>query len=280
MVGYTLGLLTRQRFKERAFSFLHNVNDIDSVVEQFWDRHEKNIATWYRKNHSGSDIIISASAEFLLAPAAKRLGVSTLIGTKMNKESGRIKGENCRGDEKVKRLHDAGITAKIEAAYSDSLVDLPLLQLAERAYIVKNNATIRLDEYTPSRGEVFKDLAFLRFLFVGGVNAFLGVVFSYGISHIIQSPLVAFALGYSLSLIVSYFLNSIVTFRRYDFSLRQFGSFVVSYIPNFMVQVVAVYVFISILHVNPLPTYILAVVIAVPVTFLLLSKRTFKGRVE
>lgn len=280
LVRYVLGLTTRKKVKESAFSFLKDVKNTDKVLETFWDKHEKKIAPWYRKNHQKNDIIISASAEFLLAPIAGRLGVGTLIGTKMDKTSGRINGENCRGEEKVLRLKATGFTEGIDAVYSDTLTDLPLLNLAKRPFIVKKNKVMMLGEYKPSPGEAFKDLAFLRFLFVGGVNAVLGVVFSYGASLVLSSPLISFVLGYSLSLVISYFLNSIVTFRRRDFSVRQFCSFIISYIPNFFVQVIVVQVLTSILGMNPLVTYILAVIVAVPVTFLLLSKRTFKERAK
>lgn len=59
------------------------------------------------------------------------------------------------------------------------------------------------------------------------------------------------------------------------FSFNKFGKFCISYVPNFLVQLVAVYVFIRIIGANPLLTYITAVIIAVPVTFLLLSIFTF-----
>jgi HAD superfamily phosphoserine phosphatase-like hydrolase len=280
LARYVLGRTSRKKFKESAFSFLNDTKNVDEVLERFWNRHEKKIMPWYRENHQKTDIIISASAEFLLVPIAERLGVSTLIGTKMDKATGRIHGENCRGEEKVRRLQESGFTGEVDAVYGDTLADLPLLHLAKRPFIVKKNKLITLSEYKPSLGEVFKDLAFLRFLFVGGVNAVIGVLLSYGISLLLQSPLLAFVLGYSLSLVISYFLNGIVTFRRYDFSARQFGSFLVSYIPNFLVQVIAVHVLTSMVGMDPLVTYILAVIIAFPVTFLLLSKRTFKERAK
>jgi HAD superfamily phosphoserine phosphatase-like hydrolase len=278
LVRYVLGLTTRKKFKESAFSFLSGVKNIDEMLELFWSRNEKKIAPWYRENHQKSDIIISASPEFLLAPIAGRLGVDTVLGTKMNKLSGHINGENCRGEEKVRRLREAGLADTIDAAYSDSLADLPLLTLARRPFMVKKNTLVKLEDHKPSSSEVFKDVAFLRFLFVGCINAALGVVFSYVISLMLQDPLIAFVLGYTLSLVISYFLNSVVTFGRYDFSFRQFVSFVVSYIPNFLIQVVVVRVLITMVGLNPLATYILAVLIAVPVTFLLLSKRTFKDK--
>jgi putative flippase GtrA len=78
-----------------------------------------------------------------------------------------------------------------------------------------------------------------------------------------------------LSLVPSYFLNSFFTFKSRNFNIRQFGSFVASYMPNFLIQLACVQLLINILHVAPLISYILAVAIAVPITFILLTTQTF-----
>lgn len=277
IVKYVLGAATRKQIKQVAFSFLGDVNDIDSIIEAFWKKHDNKIATWYKQQQNTTDIIISASPEFLLQPVARQLGIGTVLATKMNKQTGEIAGENCRSKEKVKRLHLYNKNVEVGKCYSDSLSDIPILELAKHAYIVKKEKIVKLASYKKSHLSSFKNLAFIRFLFVGGLNALLGVLFSYIVSKLIDSAVLAFVLGYSASLVVSYFLNSVITFRNYNFSFKQFVSFVISYIPNFIIQLICVYVLIDTLNVYPLIAYIIAVVVAVPLTFLLLSKRTFKG---
>lgn len=278
LVWYVFGIWTRKEVKERAFLFLRELTDIDELVEAFWTAREKRIAPWYLKQHKADDIIVSASPEFLLAPLITKLG-ATLIATDMDKRTGKINGENCRGKEKVQRLDDYDASLKIDAFYGDSLSDMPLFKRAKRPYVVAKEALVPLADYRPSKLSAFKKPSFLRFLFVGGVNSFLGILLSYIISLIIHDPLLAFAMGYSISLVISYFLNAVITFREFSFSFKQFGKFCVSYIPNFLGLFVAVYIFANILGLYSLVSYILAAIIVAPITFLLLSKFTFTKKV-
>lgn len=275
---YIFGLLDRQRIKEIAFSFLRDIPDIDAEVERFWRLRARKIRQWYRDSHRDSDVIITASPEFLIAPIAKKLGVRAALATRMDKRSGKIMGQNNRGNEKLRRLraHDENLT--IDHFYSDSLSDAPLLKLATHPYVVRKGVAVPLADYHPSRLDTFKTPAFIRFLLVGCVNAFLGVMFAYVCSFFISSPLLAWAVGYAASLIPSYLLNAVITFRHFAFSLRQFGSFCISYAPNFLVQLICVHVLVNYFGLYRLIAYILAVAIGVPVTFLLLATFTFNSK--
>ena len=83
-----------------------------------------------------TDIIISASPEFLLKPICDKLGV-TMLATKVDNKTGLFDGENCHGQEKVRRLHEIYPGAEIDEFYSDLYCDTPLARLAKKAYIVK-----------------------------------------------------------------------------------------------------------------------------------------------
>ena len=52
------------------------------------------------------DLIVTASPEFLVGEAGRRLGVR-VIGTRMDVRTGRIEGENCHDEEKVRRFRAA-----------------------------------------------------------------------------------------------------------------------------------------------------------------------------
>lgn len=273
---YIFGLWNRKQVKQVAFAFLNDLSDVDETVNAFWKKNKKNIKSWYLAQHSTSDVIISASPEFLLAPIVKSIDVQAILATNMDKHTGKITGENCRAKEKLRRWGEFGSTTFVEDFYSDSLSDMPLLEIAQHPYIVKKNVVIPLAEYKPSRLKVFKSPAFIRFLFVGGVNALLGVLLAYIISFFVSSALLAWVIGYALSLLVSYPLNAIIAFRHFSFSFKQFGSFCVSYLPNFLVQFMCVHVLTRYFGLYRLLAYLLAVIIAVPITYFLLSTRTFK----
>ena len=118
------------------FSFLCKVDDFDEQIEKFWDKHEKRISAWYLAQKKPDDLIISASPEFLVGAAAEKLGVQ-LIGTRMDIHSGKISGENCHDEEKVRRFYEVYPDGEIDAFYSDSLADTPLASIAKHAFLVK-----------------------------------------------------------------------------------------------------------------------------------------------
>lgn len=149
-IGYLVGLNSKEHLKEKAFGFLPHLKDIDSEVELFWKEHEHKLSDWYLKQKKDDDLIISASPEFLLKPITDKLGVK-LLATKMDKHSGKIHGLNCFGHEKVRRFREAFPDSATEEFYSDSLSDSPMAEIADKAYIIKDNAT-RPEEW-PDRKE-------------------------------------------------------------------------------------------------------------------------------
>lgn len=119
-------------------AFLPRVPDIDRAVEQYWQKREKYLKSWYLSQRRSDDIVISASPEFLLNPVCRRLGV-TLIASPVDKLTGDCTGANCHGEEKVRRLRESIPSAaeSITRFYSDSHSDDPLARLAEESYMVK-----------------------------------------------------------------------------------------------------------------------------------------------
>lgn len=91
--------------------------------------------------------LVSASFEIYLEPLASRLGVDTVLATRLEVDSeahltGALDGPNCRGPEKVKRLHawldsQYGGREKVHlTAYGDSRGDCELLADADVAHWV------------------------------------------------------------------------------------------------------------------------------------------------
>ncbi len=122
--------------KSRFFSFLSEI-DVPAYVSAFWEKNYIKIQKWYLLGKEKSDVIISASPEFLLAPVCKTLGVSDPIATYIDPHTGRVVGKNCKGKEKADRFFICYPGESIACFYSDSLTDQPLASLAERAFLVK-----------------------------------------------------------------------------------------------------------------------------------------------
>ena len=138
---HLLKLCDTKALKQRVFYYLRFIKDPEREAAAFWDKHFPEIEGWYLSQRRDDDIIISASPEFLLRPAADRLNVR-LIGTKMDMKTGKIHGNNCHDSEKVARLKESYPNAEIESFYSDSLSDEPMARLAKRAYLVKGTKLI------------------------------------------------------------------------------------------------------------------------------------------
>ena len=63
-------------------------------------------------------------------------------------KTGKIIGENCYGEEKVKRFYEAGYNKdSIDEFYSDSLSDSPLADISKTAYIVIKEKLVPWNEY-------------------------------------------------------------------------------------------------------------------------------------
>ena len=132
---YAFGVIGAKVLKAKLFAFLRCLNDPEKLVEDFWNAHFSGIGEWYLRQRRPDDLIITASPDFLVGEAGRRLGFQ-VIGTRMDIRSGLIEGENCHDREKVRRFRELFPDARIEEFYSDSLSDAPLAEMAERAYMV------------------------------------------------------------------------------------------------------------------------------------------------
>ena len=136
-IKYRLGRASKTQFKETMYRFLRCLPDTDALVEAFWKGHEKGIKAWYKEHKKPTDVIISASPEFLLEGVCQRLGVECMMASVVDKNTGKYTGENCHGKEKVRRFYERYPEGKIEEFYSDSRADTPLAEIAQKAFLVK-----------------------------------------------------------------------------------------------------------------------------------------------
>ncbi len=135
------------QFKKVCFIFLPLI-PTEKAVRKFWDKHENEVHTWF-KNRKRYSVVISASPDFLLKDIQKRLGFEKLICTRHNPKNGVIIGENCRDEEKVKRLYEEFSKDDIEVidVYSDSIRhDKPIFSLANgKCYNIVKSEKIEFD---------------------------------------------------------------------------------------------------------------------------------------
>lgn len=114
--------------------------DAERFADRVWTRFMRPDAleVWNDWGDRGAHrVIVTASPETTVAPFAQRLGADALLGTQLVFDAeGRVTGafatQNCRGEEKVRRLRAAyGDDVRLAAAYGDTSGDTEMLAIAD-----------------------------------------------------------------------------------------------------------------------------------------------------
>lgn len=157
---YLIKVHDARRAKESFISFINNIHEeeMNSLAKDFYrDRFSK---IFYKdaigmikklKSEGFMVFLISASPEFYLKELYNIKEVDLVIGTRFTLSGGKynssVIGENCKGEEKVRRLMESlkekniDVDFKNSYMFSDSLADTPLLSLVGNPYLInfKNN---------------------------------------------------------------------------------------------------------------------------------------------
>lgn len=135
---YKKGKISKTEMKTIFYQYFADIKNIDAVVLDFWKINQVKIKDWYLEQKRNDDLVISASPEFFLSPMTNALGVN-LIGSRVDKTSGKNLAENCYGYEKVIRMRELYDIDLMEKFYSDSYSDDPLAQFAKESFLVVGN---------------------------------------------------------------------------------------------------------------------------------------------
>ncbi len=152
---YILKIYNAKEAKESFLGFINGIEEshMRGIVKEFYDR--KLVALIYNdaiqhirkyKSEGYKIYLVSASYEFYLNELYRIKEVDKIIGTRIKMTDGRyynlIEGENCKGEEKVKRLlldiktDGLDVDFKGSVMFSDSLSDLPLFNLVGKGYLI------------------------------------------------------------------------------------------------------------------------------------------------
>ncbi len=160
-------IVSTKQFKEKFFSFLKELDNVDEMVELFWNKNNNKICDFFIKDLESSNrpiiYIVSASPEFLLKGYTKNLKNVKLLATNMDKRTGKIKGENCKGEEKLNFLPKNII---IEKFYSDSYSDRFIAEKSKKSYIVSNGKILDWDKKIFKIKKIKKYLIMLLFVII------------------------------------------------------------------------------------------------------------------
>ena len=137
-----MGFITRDDSRPHMYAFLKEFDNIEEIVEKFWDEHEKYIKKWYFDIQRKDDLIISASPEFLLIPICKRLGITRLIASYMDEKTGKLTAKFNYASQKVVRYREKYGDEVPECFYSDSESDRFMAGISAKAVKVIGNELV------------------------------------------------------------------------------------------------------------------------------------------
>lgn len=113
---------------------------------------------------------------------------------------------------------------------------------------------------------------FIRFGIVGVLNTAVYYAVYYIALHFIQLHfLFAHWIGFFISLIFSFFINSLFTYRVKP-TLKKFLAYPLTQIVNVSCSTVFLYIFVKVLHMSELFAPFIALLFTVPITFLLTGR--------
>ena len=135
---YKLHIIDIGEYRQRAYLTLKFVKHLDKEIEIFWQKRKKKIMPWYLSQHKEDDLVISATPRIFLLPIFKELHIKNFICSELDLKKRRWIGKTCYGEEKVRRFLLNYKASDIDAFYTDSLSDAPMMLIAKKAYLVKN----------------------------------------------------------------------------------------------------------------------------------------------
>ncbi len=286
-IKYKAKYISITEFKEYIFSFLKYFDNSEELVKDFWDEHDYKIKSFYLDKDHSNDIIVSASPYFLLKPICDKLKVKDLIASNVDIKNGHFNGLNNSKEEKVKRFKEKYPKDIIEEMYSDSMNDKPLLDLANKAFIVKKNKIYDYKTYKPN---IIKRLwnfgwsiyhkkeELWNYLIVGGLTTLVSIgsyaLFSKGLLlHYVLSNI----LSWIVAVIFAYYTNRWFVFHsKSKDKVKEFISFVLSRLLTLLMDTGLMVLFIEIVKLDDLIAKLIVQIVVVIDNYILSKLFVFK----
>ena len=293
VILYLLKLRTKEEMKNKLFSFLKYFPNTEEFVSAFWQTHEHKLkAFWTEQKDHKKDIIISASGYFWLKPIADKYQVKDLFATDVDPHTGKIKGHNCHGQEKVNLFYQKYPKAKINKMYTDSINDLPLIKEASEGILVKKNKLYNYYEYKPNFivrfwrwgwGIYHKNEELWNYLIVGGLTTVVSLVTYFVCTSTFLDPQnkielqIANIISWIFAVSFAYITNRIYVFKSKSKKIfKEVTSFVGSRILSLLMDMFTMFIIVTVLNGNDKIGKIVSQVIVTIANYLLSKLFVFK----
>lgn len=294
VICYLLKLCSKEQLKSTFFSFLQDIPDVDVMVDEFWQKHEKKLKSfWVNKKSHKKDIIISASGIFWLEPIAKKYKVCDLMATDIDKKTGQVNGKNCHGKQKVSNFYQKYPKAIVNKMYTDSINDLPLIDEAREGILVKKDKLYNYYEYKPNVivrfwrwgwGIYHKNEELWNYLIVGGLTTIVSLGTYFICTTTFLDPgntielQIANVISWIFAVAFAYITNRIYVFKSKEENyLKEISSFVGSRVFSLLLDMLTMFLIVSVFTLNDKIGKIVSQIIVTIVNYVLSKLFVFKG---
>ncbi len=115
---------------------VNNKENAEIFVKEFWAKNASKLKPYYLSKLKTDDVIITASPRILIEGILDKLNTSNIICSELNLETGTFDFV-CFKENKVLAFKEKYPNGIINEFYTDSLNDMPLIELSKKSYLVK-----------------------------------------------------------------------------------------------------------------------------------------------
>ncbi len=149
LIEYKLNLLKIEKIYQTCETiinsfFKHSKFNYDELIEEFWKINHKKIKKEFLDMLKEDDLIITGCPNFLIDYIKDELKVKNIICTDFDLKNKKV-NFICFGKNKVIAFKKK-YKNKINKFYTDSLADVPFMQLANEVYFVNKNSIKKIDK--------------------------------------------------------------------------------------------------------------------------------------
>lgn len=297
LIKYKLKLIKKEEMKECFFQIFSKFENIDKLIDEFWKKNKYKLKDFFTKKRSHkNDIIASASPYFLLEPIAKEYKIKELFASPVNKNTGKYSGINCHGVEKVRLINNEFKDCIVEEMYSDDAnADKPLLELANKSYIVKKDKLFDYQEYINRKPNLIKRFwnwgwsiyhkneELWNYLIVGGLTTVVSLITYYICVFTFLNPKISLELqianiiSWLFAVIFAYFTNRIFVFKSNEKNIaKEATNFFGSRVLTLLLDMLTMFIFVTICHFNDKIAKLIAQVLVIITNYIISKLFVFK----
>jgi len=150
LIEYKMNVLKIEKLYQTAEEIIKsfikkNKNNFNELIKEFWDKNKNKLKPQFLNMLKKEDLIITGCPNFLINYIKEELKVKNIICTEYNFETKKLEFI-CLGKNKVKAFNEKFKDIKINKFYTDSLIDIPFMEMSKEVYLVKGNQITKLDK--------------------------------------------------------------------------------------------------------------------------------------